>query len=108
MALIANQTPNSTGVVVTYAAAALTNTVANLGRTIVLVKNDSVASINATLKSRLSVDGNVVPDKVIAVAAGTEKVIGPFPPGIYNDADGLVQIDISVITTVGIAVIQVP
>lgn len=105
---MATQTPTTSGAVLTYNAAALTNSIANSGRTLVLVKNDSVASINVTAKATATADGNAVADKVVAVAAGAEKVFGPYPPSVYNYSDGTMEIDISVITSVTMAVLQVP
>lgn len=109
MALLPTQTPNTNGAVTVYTAAALTNTFVNNGRTLLLVKNGSGSSINATVITQIAdIDGNVVPDKVIAIAAGAEKLIGPFPPGIYNDTTGVAEVDISVVTSITIACIQVP
>lgn len=44
------------------------------------------------------VGGLAVADQVVALPIGT-KMVGPFSPAIYNQADGTVQIDITVSTT---------
>lgn len=100
------QTPTTTGAVVTRTAAAAQNSIPNNGKILLLVVNGSGSSINATAIATLTADGTALGNKVVAVAAGAEKVIGPFPPGIYNFADGTMELDISVITSVTIAVLQ--
>lgn len=106
MALLAVQTPVVAGITPTYNAAALTNTFPNSGRVFAHVKNGSGASINATLVATATVGGNAVANRVVAVPAGQERLIGPIDPNIYNAADGTCELDISVITTVTIGLYQ--
>lgn len=40
------------------------------------------------------VDGLAVADLTVSVAATTTRLIGPFPPGVYNQGDGTVNINI--------------
>jgi hypothetical protein len=81
----------------------------NDGKTVLEVKNGSASSINVTPNVAATVDGQAVTNPVIAVTATTgDKIIGPFPPGIYNQTDGKVYVDFSAITTVTIAVYQLP
>lgn len=85
------------------------NMFANDGRTYLEVKNGSASPINVTLNIPVLVDGNAVTNPVIAVPATTgDKIIGPFPPGIFNQPDGKVYIDFSAVVTVTIAVLQLP
>lgn len=94
------QTVAKTGIVPSYAAAnADGNSFANDGNTVIHVKNGSGSSINVTLQTPGTVDDLAVTDRVVAVAAGAEKMIGPFPPGIYNQS-GSVYVDYSDVTTV--------
>ena len=79
---------------------------ANIGAEILLVKNGSVSSINVTLVTQATVDGNAVADPVVAVGAGVTKAIGPFPRYIFNDANGLVQVTYSGVTTVTVKVLK--
>lgn len=102
------QTPTSVGAVTVYTTAQLQNTFTNTGRQVLLVKNGSGSSINVTIKGQLQVDGTTVADKVVAIGAGAEKLIGPISPQVYNDSTGSCEVDISVITTVTIALIQIP
>lgn len=59
----------------------------NDGNTFVYVNNGGGGSINVTLnfRSGLTVDGVTPTSKVVAVAAGVRKLIGPFPTQYYAD-----------------------
>ncbi len=70
--------------------------------------NGGGGSINATIDAQLTADGNAVADKVIAIAAGVTKALGPFSPSIYNDVDGNVNVAFSGQTSVVATVIQIP
>jgi hypothetical protein len=99
-----------TGIVHTFAAvdAANGNKFTNDGRCCLYVKNGGVGSIDVTIDTPGTVDGNAVANLVVAVGAGVNKLIGPFPPGIYNQSDGNVNVDYSGGTSVTAAVIRVP
>ena len=43
---------------------------------------------------------------VVVIAASGDKIIGPFPPGIYNQSDGSVYVDWSSETAVTFAVLR--
>jgi hypothetical protein len=96
-----------TGTIPTYAAATATDghKFANDGNTFLHVKNGGGSSINVTIQTPGTVDGLTVSDLVVAVAAGAEKMIGPFPPGIYNQS-GEVYVDWSAVTSVTMAAIK--
>lgn len=77
------------------------NQFANDGMCFLYVKNGSGSSINVTISTPGNVDGLAVADLVVAVPATTgERMIGPFPPGIYNQSDGNVYVDYSSGTSV--------
>lgn len=42
-----------------------------------------------------SVDGQAIASKEVVLAEGEKKVVGPFPPGVYNRADGTVNVNVS-------------
>lgn len=93
-----------TGVVPTYAAANVDgHSLANRGSQFLHVKNGSGSSINVTLVTPVTVGGRAVADDVVAVAAGAEKLIGPFDERTYNNADGKVDVNFSAVTTVTVA-----
>jgi hypothetical protein len=81
---------------------------ANTGKELLVI--DNVAGIVpcvVSIESSVTVDGQAVADRVVTVPTGEVMVIGPFNPGIYNDADGLVQISYDQVTDVYVAVLQV-
>jgi hypothetical protein len=53
-----------------------------------------------------TVDGQAVASKTVVLGTSTERMIGPFPPGTYNQASGEVHIDFSSVTTVTVAAIK--
>jgi hypothetical protein len=67
---------------------------ANDGKVILLVRNsDGAAARVLTIQTPGTVDGQAIADRTVSVAFGTSRVIGPFPPSIYNQADGMVYLD---------------
>jgi hypothetical protein len=54
---------------------------------------DAGASHAATVITPGSVDSLAVADLTITVPASATRYAGPFPPAIYNQSDGTVQID---------------
>lgn len=83
----------------------------NTGREVLYVKNGGVGSINVTVDSpgtcSLGVTAHANHDAVVAVAAGAERVIGPFPTRRFNDSNGNAQITYSGVTSVTVAVLRV-
>lgn len=77
-------------------------------RGFLMVVNGGGGSINVTV----AVPGNTKygeanPDKVIAVAAGATKLIGPFPADLADPSDGLVAISYSGVSSVTVAAVSV-
>lgn len=77
----------------------------NTGNELIYIKNASGVSINLTLDAQ-AVAGLPITDPVIAVAAGAEKIVGPFDPRYFTDASGFLNLSYSAVTSVTIAVIQ--
>ena len=48
-----------------------------------------------TLDIKSTVDGQAVTDPTVSVPASGERVIGPFPTSIYNNANGKAKITYS-------------
>lgn len=98
----------------TYGAVASTDKFADDGkqRTFLHVKNGSGGSINVTI-SKGALASRVVPgigavaiaDKVIAVGAGADSMIGPFTEA-YRNATGFVNVAYSATTTVTAAAVK--
>lgn len=73
---------------------------ANDGRTYFEILNGGGGAITVTFVTQQTVDGLAVADLAVSVAAGARTKVGPFPPSIYNDANGRVQVTYSGVTTV--------
>lgn len=104
---IVPQAPAPAGTIPTYAAADAANGMqfVNSGRTIFHVKNGGGGSINVTIATPGSVDGLALPDQVIAVGAGAEKMWSGRP-AVYQQADGYTYVDFSGATSVTVAVFE--
>ena len=101
------QTSSRAGVALTQTAASADgHTVINAGSDVMIVVNNvvPVASTTLTIEAGISVDGLVVPDKTVVVAAGKIAVIGPFPKSVYNQA-GLIEFTLTPITSVFVSAI---
>jgi hypothetical protein len=77
------------------------------------VKNGGGGSVNVTIPAVQatvnipSAGAVAVPDIVVAVANGAEKMIGPFPPA-YVNAAGMITINYSGVTDVTAAAFRLP
>lgn len=102
--LTVQQIDRSTGIVPAYTAAQApgsgSNAFANDGRTHIHIKNGSGSAMTATFQTPGSVNGLAIADLVVTVAAGAEKKVGPFEPGLFNQSDGKVYVDWSLETSV--------
>ena len=109
MAQLTIQTIAVAGVVPTYAAAAAGgDAFLNDGATYFHVKNGGGSSINVTVNSITACDQGFDHDQVVAVANGSEKILGPFPVGRWNDTSGNVSITYSAVTSVTVAAVKLP
>lgn len=86
------QTPAIAGVVPTNAAATLTdgNRFKNTGREFIMITNDgAVNPVVVTIPTPQTVRGLAIADPTVSVAKDGEiKIIGPFPPDVYNNPSG--------------------
>ncbi len=81
----------------------------NTGVELVAFKNASVGDITVTFVTPVTVDGLAVADRTVVVAAASTKLVGPFPPGWYNDtfiSGGAVNMTYSGVTTFTVTVIK--
>ena len=78
----------------------------NIGREFLEVINGGGGSINVTLVTTGTVDGEPIADRVVAVPNGERRRIGPFPTGTYNAADGNVDVSYSGVTSVTVGVFR--
>ena len=100
------QSVTRSGTVPTYGAVDAVNgdEFTNDGRTFIHVKNGAGAPITVTISTPGTVDGLAVAERTVSVTNASEKMIGPFPPGTYNQATGEVHLDYSSGTSITIAV----
>ena len=80
--------------------------VLNDGRTYVVVENGATAA-NLTIATPVQVDGLDVSSRVVAVAANTTVIAGPFSPAIYNDGDGEMTLTLDSVANVKLAAFRV-
>ncbi|MFP5515467.1 MAG: hypothetical protein ACLGJC_20575 [Alphaproteobacteria bacterium] len=115
MAQLTAQNTSETGAALTYSPASSTgDSFTNTGAEVAHVKNGGGSSIIVTVKSRNTTPdvpgyGPVSkPDRTITVPAGSDRLIGPFPPKAFNEAaTGRVSLTFSSTTSVTAAVIAV-
>jgi len=111
MATLTRQQITSSGLAATYSSAAGGGDVVDNtdGKTWLHVKNASGSSINVTITAQVASAGFdgygtlTVSNIVVAVAAGAEKFIGPFPRNAYNNSSNQLAISYSAVTSVTIA-----
>jgi len=103
------QTISRSGLNVSFTAATDTNAWAipnNDGKMFVRVKNGDASPHTVTLDITQSVDGAAVTDPTVSVPAGEERDIGPFPPNIYDQADGRVHLNLDGFTSMTAALLR--
>lgn len=97
-----------TGLSITFNAVTANDSFYPANGRVLLVNNGSASSITVTVPSNLTLDGLVVPDRVMTVPAGkilAFEVGGSIDEGL--EADGSVWINYSATTTVTAALIQI-
>lgn len=99
---------DTTGTVPSYAAATSGGDEwTNTGAEFYFIKNGGGGSINVTFVTQATTDGLAVTDLVVAVSNGVDKMIGPFPVGIYNDTGGKLQVTYSGVSSVTVGVFKI-
>jgi len=103
------QTINRSGIAPAYTAAPVDgHSIQNSGLEFLHVKNAHTASINVTFQTPGTVDGQAVADRVVVVPNATERMIGPFAPGDYNQpGTAELWIDFSVVTAITVAAFRI-
>lgn len=105
MAALTIQQAALTGATPAYAAADVAgDTFDNDSRTMLHVKNGGGGSINVTVDSPTVCDQGGTHDLVVAVPAGQERIIGPFPVARFGSS---VAVTYSGVTTVTVAAVRV-
>ena len=92
----------------TYAAANVDgNFFANSGKEFLHVKNAHTSPQTVTIDSPAACNQGGTHDVAVAIPAGEERMIGPFPKDRFNDGGGYVQITYSGVTALTIAAVTV-
>lgn len=81
---------------------------ANSGKELLVVEhtNGAGSEVTLTVTTVVTIDGEAVADKEIAIPAGTRHLLGPFPPNIYNDGEGNASVACDDETDIEVALIQ--
>jgi hypothetical protein len=110
MATLSPQTIVYTGLIPTYAAAASGgDQFLNDGRTFIQLKNTNAGNRTVTIVTQATAAGRAIADDAVVIPLTVgDKMIGPFPTGIYNDANGYVQLTYDAVTDVTIGVFKLP
>lgn len=79
----------------------------NTSKEFVHIKNGAGATQTVTFATPATVDGLAVANRDVAIPAGEERMIGPFPASTYSDANAKVQMTYDAVVTLTIAVVIV-
>jgi len=107
----ANVLPTGNDITTPPTAALSTMTMANDGRTVLRVKTGATtANLTITPTAKIQ-DGSAAglspASPVVALAANKDYLIGPFPPSVYNDANGEVGLAFSAVTSITVQALRV-
>lgn len=77
--------------------------VANDGKVFIEVKNSDTSDHTVTIATPNQVDGLAIADLTVTVPASGDKMIGPFPPSVYNNSSGYITVTYSSVTGMTVA-----
>lgn len=81
----------------------------NDGRVFLHAKNTNGAQRTLTIQTPATAGGLAIAEVAVVLAATTgDKIIGPFDPTIFNQAGGLVNVDLDASAGVTIAAFKLP
>ncbi len=72
----------------------------NVGAVILHIVNGGGSPDTVTIVTNKTIGGLAIAYQTVAVGAGEERFIGPFPPDLYNNSDGELEWTHSFITSV--------
>lgn len=81
---------------------------ANDGSQYLYIANGAGAPITLTLVMQATPDGQAITSKTVTVTNAERMIVGPFPPALYNDANGRCQVTYSSATTITVAALKFP
>lgn len=103
---MATLTVQKPGAALTYGSAATTDTFANDGKTMLHVKNQNAGTVTVTVNSQVNCNQGSDHDEVHSLNTGVDKLIGPWDPARFNDANNRVVITTSPFASVTLAAIH--
>lgn len=108
MAALTVQNVARTGLAPTYASAAGGgDTFVNDGAVLLHVKNGGGSAVTVTITSTAPATVGLAPSNVtVSVPNAGERMIGPFPPGAFSDANGATAVGYSAVTSVTVAAVR--
>jgi hypothetical protein len=81
----------------------------NDGQTFLHVKNTGGGACTVTLTTPATIGGVALADPTVSVPMTSgDKMIGPFDPSLFNNAGGLLYVDLSTSSGVTLAAIKLP
>jgi hypothetical protein len=80
----------------------------NTGREVLVITNGDSGAHNVSVDVQAEPDGKEVTERQVSVVNATTKVLGPFPPNIYNDAGGYAHITYAALTAMKVQVVRIP
>lgn len=80
----------------------------NDGRLYLEIRNANAGTQTVTFQTPGTVDGLTIQDLTISLTTGQIKLVGPFSPGTFNQADGLIYVDPSINTDIKFRVLRLP
>ena len=79
----------------------------NNGKVLLHFKKSGAGNCDLIIITPNTVDGLAVADRTVVIPATTgDKFLGPFPPSIYNDVSGDMEISLSEVTGLTGAILQ--
>lgn len=79
----------------------------NDGQTVLAINNQDVGSVTVTIAFQVTLDGVTATNRTVTVPAGETVIVGAFPPSIYNDTNGKVQVTYSGVTSLFVVPLKV-
>lgn len=108
MATLAVQAVLQSGIVPTFTAASSGGDVfPNDGRTYLHIKNGGTGAVTVTVDSFTPCSYGFDHDILISIPAGSERIIGTFPPSRFNNDSSMVSVSYSGVTSVTVAAFRI-
>jgi len=104
--VLAVQQSTRAGLTPVYTAANVDgHNIPNTGSEVLHIKTVGTAC-TVTIAIPSTVDGQSVTNKTVVLGTSSERIIGPFPPNIYNQGDNTVLVTFSAVTAVTVAALR--